>query len=42
MMVSAVALNGLAGAAYIGTHLGPGPRDGLMTGLAAHTAAACG
>ncbi len=37
MMVSAVVLNGLAGAAYIGTHLGPGPRDGLMTGLAART-----
>jgi uncharacterized membrane protein YczE len=37
LMVSAVVLNGLAGAAYIGTHLGPGPRDGLMTGLAART-----
>jgi uncharacterized membrane protein YczE len=37
MMVSAIVLNGLAGAAYIGTHLGPGPRDGLMTGLAART-----
>jgi uncharacterized membrane protein YczE len=37
MMVSAVVLNGLAGASYIGTHLGPGPRDGLMTGLAART-----
>jgi uncharacterized membrane protein YczE len=37
MMVSAVVLNGLAGAAYIGAHLGPGPRDGLMTGLAART-----
>lgn len=37
MMVAAVVLNGLAGAAYIGTHLGPGPRDGLMTGLAART-----
>lgn len=37
MMVSAVVLNGLAGAAYIGTDLGPGPRDGLMTGLAART-----
>ena len=37
MMVAAVMLNGLAGAAYIGTHLGPGPRDGLMTGLAART-----
>ena len=37
MMTTAVVLNGLAGAAYIGTHLGPGPRDGLMTGLAART-----
>jgi uncharacterized membrane protein YczE len=37
MMVSAVLLNGLAGAAYLGTHFGPGPRDGLMTGLAART-----
>lgn len=27
----------LAGAAYIGAGLGPGPRDGLMTGLAART-----
>lgn len=37
MMVSAVVLNGLAGAIYIGSQLGPGPRDGLMTGLAART-----
>ncbi len=36
-MIAAVVLNGLAGAAYIGAHLGPGPRDGLMTGLAART-----
>jgi uncharacterized membrane protein YczE len=31
--VGGVALNGLATAAYIGVNLGPGPRDGLMTGL---------
>lgn len=37
MMLSAVVLNGLAGAIYIGSQLGPGPRDGLMTGLAART-----
>lgn len=29
-----IVLNGLATAAYIGARLGPGPRDGLMTGLA--------
>lgn len=28
-----ILLNGIAGAAYIGAGLGPGPRDGLMTGL---------
>lgn len=28
-----IAVNGLGGAMYIGSHLGPGPRDGLMTGL---------
>ena len=28
-----VVLNAIATAAYIGVHLGPGPRDGLMTGL---------
>lgn len=28
-----VILNGIAGAAYIGAGLGPGPRDGLMTGF---------
>jgi uncharacterized membrane protein YczE len=37
LMVGAVVLNGLAGAVYIGSQLGPGPRDGLMTGLAART-----
>ncbi len=35
MMLAGVALNGLATGAYIGAGLGPGPRDGLMTGLAA-------
>jgi uncharacterized membrane protein YczE len=35
MMLSAVVLNGIATGAYIGAGLGPGPRDGLMTGLAA-------
>lgn len=36
-LVAGVVLNGLATAAYIGTRLGPGPRDGLMTGLCART-----
>ena len=32
-----IALNAVATAAYIGVHLGPGPRDGLMTGLVRRT-----
>ncbi|HEY2723646.1 MAG TPA: hypothetical protein VGI84_03065 [Pseudonocardiaceae bacterium] len=32
-----VLLNGIATAAYIGARLGPGPRDGLMTGLVRRT-----
>lgn len=32
--VGGVFLNGVATALYIGSQLGPGPRDGLMTGLA--------
>jgi len=35
MMLAGVVLNGIATGAYIGAGLGPGPRDGLMTGLAA-------
>ena len=35
LMAGGVVLNGLATGAYIGAGLGPGPRDGLMTGLAA-------
>jgi uncharacterized membrane protein YczE len=34
-LVVGVAVNGLAGALYIGAGLGPGARDGLMTGLVA-------
>jgi uncharacterized membrane protein YczE len=37
LLVGGLLLNGLAGAVYIGSQLGPGPRDGLMTGLAART-----
>lgn len=37
MLVGAVVLNGLATAIYVGARLGPGPRDGLMTGLSART-----
>jgi uncharacterized membrane protein YczE len=35
VMVGGVFLNGVATGAYIGAGLGPGPRDGLMTGWAA-------
>jgi uncharacterized membrane protein YczE len=35
VMVSGVGLNGVATGLYIGAGLGPGPRDGLMTGIAA-------
>jgi uncharacterized membrane protein YczE len=31
--VAGILINGVATAAYIGARLGPGPRDGLMTGL---------
>lgn len=37
LMVSAIVLNGIATAVYVGARLGPGPRDGLMTGLHART-----
>jgi uncharacterized membrane protein YczE len=35
MMVTGIALVGVGSGFYIGSGLGPGPRDGLMTGLAA-------
>jgi uncharacterized membrane protein YczE len=34
LLVAGIGLNGVATAAYIGAGLGPGPRDGLMTGVA--------
>ena len=34
LLAGAIVLNGVATGAYIGAALGPGPRDGLMTGLA--------
>jgi uncharacterized membrane protein YczE len=37
LLASGIVLNGVAGGLYIGSQLGPGPRDGLMTGLARRT-----
>lgn len=37
LAVGGVLLNAIATASYIGVHFGPGPRDGLMTGLVART-----
>lgn len=37
MLLAGIFLNGVAGGAYIGAGLGPGPRDGLMTGLVKRT-----
>jgi uncharacterized membrane protein YczE len=37
LMMGGVVLNGLATALYIGSQLGRGPRDGLMTGLSRRT-----
>lgn len=36
-LVLGIVGNGVATAMYIGAHLGPGPRDGLMTGLVRRT-----
>ncbi len=36
-LVGGVVMNAVATAAYIGARLGPGPRDGLMTGLVGRT-----
>lgn len=35
LLAAGILLNGVATALYLGARLGPGPRDGLMTGLAA-------
>jgi uncharacterized membrane protein YczE len=37
MMLGAVVLNGFSTVLYVGAGLGPGPRDGLMTGLVVRT-----
>lgn len=42
MMAAGVVLNGVATALYIGSQFGPGPRDGLMTGLHRRTGISIG
>jgi uncharacterized membrane protein YczE len=42
LLCTGVVLNAIAGAAYIGAGLGPGPRDGLMTGLMRRTGRSVG
>ena len=37
LLIAGIVLNGVASGAYIGAGLGPGPRDGLMTGIIART-----
>jgi len=37
LMLGGIVLNAVATAVYVGARLGPGPRDGLMTGLSART-----
>lgn len=37
LALGGIVLNGVATAAYVGVRLGPGPRDGLLTGLVART-----
>lgn len=37
MVVLGIGVNAVATAMYVGARLGPGPRDGLMTGLVART-----
>ncbi|WP_313012017.1 hypothetical protein [Brevundimonas sp.] len=37
LLIAGIVLNGVASGAYIGAGLGPGPRDGLMTGIVART-----
>ncbi|WP_404381699.1 hypothetical protein LL946_14135 [Knoellia locipacati] len=36
-LLGGIVVNGIGGAMYIGSQYGPGPRDGLMTGLARRT-----
>lgn len=37
LLISGIVLTGVASGAYIGAGLGPGPRDGLMTGIVRRT-----
>ena len=37
MLVSGIVMNGVATGCYVGAGLGPGPRDGLMTGIVGKT-----
>src|SRR5690606_13407966 len=37
LLLGGIVLNGAATAAYLGADFGPGPRDGLMTGLVRRT-----
>ncbi len=37
VLTAGIVLNGVAGGLYIGARFGPGPRDGLMTGLCRRT-----
>ena len=39
LLAGGIVLNGIATGLYVGAGLGPGPRDGLMTGFAARTGA---
>jgi uncharacterized membrane protein YczE len=39
LLATGIVLNGIATGLYIGAELGPGPRDGLMTGLSCATGA---
>ena len=42
LLLLGILLNGVAGGAYIGAGLGPGPRDGLMTGFERRTGRSLG
>jgi uncharacterized membrane protein YczE len=42
LLLVGIALNGIATGLYVGAGLGPGPRDGLMTGLSARTGMSIG
>lgn len=37
LLLGGIVVNGIGGAMYIGSQYGPGPRDGLMTGVARRT-----